>query len=377
MQTGFEAGAARAGARDAPLLLVCREGCEAVLREEAEAKGATALRAGPGWLALAGGDAPAPFVFEQQRLEQAAWLDDRPVRELARRIVVQLLPAIARSPLPWTLHAFASNPNAAQPLTQRVALVGKAVLAFCSDRFTAVSRRYRPPDGPAGSGAAWVLQLCAAPGGLWGAAMPAMRLSAAWPGGVCRMRFDSRAPSRSYLKIEEAFERLGEAPKAGQRVVDLGAAPGGWTYAFLKRGCRVLAVDRGPLKLKSIGEAGGRLTHLTENGLSFVPPPAWRPADWMVSDMLVAPGQALSVFRTWAERGWAKRFVFAVKLPQEHPWPVLAPVEAALRRYAGGRFQLRQLYHDRREVTAFGRLPPPVGAGAHPPQFSRGRARRA
>ena len=79
--------------------------------------------------------------------------------------------------------------------------------------------------------------------------MPANRLSDPCPGGAHRKPFDQLAPSRSYLKIEEAFDMLGESPRRGQTVADLGAAPGGWTYAFVKRGCRVTAVDNGPMRI--------------------------------------------------------------------------------------------------------------------------------
>ncbi|MBI2439891.1 MAG: hypothetical protein HYV35_00800 [Lentisphaerae bacterium] len=169
-----------------------------------------------------------------------------------------------------------------------------------------------------------------------------------------RIRFDIQAPSRSYLKIEEVFERLQEAPIRGQHVVDLGAAPGGWSYAFLKRGCRVLAVDNGPLKLNHPGTAGGSLTHHRENGISFVPPPTWRPLDWMVSDMLISPGQTLGMFRKWIERAWTRRFVLNIKLPQQHPYPAIKPIETFLRSQPRIQFHIRQLYHDRREITVFG-----------------------
>lgn len=357
---------------NAPTIIICREGYENILWAEMTAKGAIPKPAGLNSPIIAPGTgllvvrAPVeaavinrfstPFIFEQQRLEAALWLDDQPVKSMARAIVVRLLPSISSQTKPWTLHAFASNPNDAHPLTQRADHLRQAVLDFCADRFTVVFRRYREPDAFSAPDAFLVLQLCLTPGGLWGAIMPSQRLSDARPGGIHRMRFDTKAPARSYLKIEEVFERMGEVPAPGQRVVDLGAAPGGWSYAFLKRGCRVLAVDNGPLKLQNLDGAGGSLTHLRENGISFTPPPAWRPLDWMVSDMLIPPGQTLGMFRKWMEHAWMRRFVFNVKLPQQHPYPALKPIEAFLQSQSGIKFNIRQLYHDRREVTVFGRL---------------------
>eukprot|EP01139_Manchomonas_bermudensis_P010820 Amastigsp_a341215_6.p1 type:complete len:222 gc:universal Amastigsp_a341215_6:84-749(+) len=59
--------------------------------------------------------------------------------------------------------------------------------------------------------------------------------------GQQRMRMDSRAPSRSFLKLEEALRILGRAPEPRELVLDLGAAPGGWAYAAAKRGASVIA----------------------------------------------------------------------------------------------------------------------------------------
>jgi 23S rRNA (cytidine2498-2'-O)-methyltransferase len=66
--------------------------------------------------------------------------------------------------------------------------------------------------------------------------------------GQRRMKDDPLAPSRSFLKIEEAFSVFGQSPSAGDSVVDLGAAPGGWSYSAAKRGATVFAIDNGPLK---------------------------------------------------------------------------------------------------------------------------------
>ena len=41
---------------------------------------------------------------------------------------------------------------------------------------------------------------------------------------------------------------MGLEPMPGERVCDLGAAPGGWSYSAAKRGASVVAVDNGPLK---------------------------------------------------------------------------------------------------------------------------------
>ena len=118
----------------------------------------------------------------------------------------------------------------------------------------------------------------------------------------------------------------------------------------------LVAVDNGPMKLKGVEALGGELTHLRANGLTFRPPPGWTPVDWLVSDMLVPPGPCVGLLRRWLQGGWARRFIVNIKLPQRLPLAALGPVEALLTEQRGLRYHLRQLYHDRREVTAMGLL---------------------
>ncbi|HMP88750.1 MAG TPA: SAM-dependent methyltransferase [Kiritimatiellia bacterium] len=166
-----------------------------------------------------------------------------------------------------------------------------------------------------------------------------------------RMKFDPLAPSRSYLKMEEAIDRLQRTPGAGEKVIDLGAAPGGWTYSFIRRGCDVIAVDHGPMKLPPHQTGWGNMTHIKENGITFNAPPDWPTVDWLVADMLIAPGIAQGLLRRWMESGNARTIVCNIKLPQEQPYIALKPILEMLQQLTGYRSSVKQLYHDRREVT--------------------------
>ncbi len=80
--------------------------------------------------------------------------------------------------------------------------------------------------------------------------------------GIPRLRVAADAPSRSTLKLDEAFIHF--IPKdeqetrlsSGMRAVDLGACPGGWTYQLVRRGMFVAAVDNGAMdeKLMETGQ---------------------------------------------------------------------------------------------------------------------------
>jgi 23S rRNA C2498 (ribose-2'-O)-methylase RlmM len=95
------------------------------------------------------------------------------------------------------------------------------------------------------------------------------------------------------------------------------------------------------------------------------------PVDWLLSDMLIAPGQALGLLRRWLDGGWARRLVVNIKLPQQYPLAALTPICAYLREVPGLRFQMRQLYHDRREVTVMGEVE--MGQGAQHRKSTRRR----
>lgn len=357
-----------------PCLFLCREEYEEALRSEILARcGPVAAEAsGPGLVRIeaalpeaAARALQAPLIFERQRLEAAVWLAAPGLKGLAREAVVRLMPAISRSSGSWTAHIFAPDTASASPLAPRAANLERVLMEFLGERFPAVARRFVPEREARPPAVASVLQLClTAADGAWGSAMPLAALSDSRPGGIHRMPFDPRSPSRSYLKIEEAFDRMQEQPRRGQSAVDLGAAPGGWSHAFLKRGCTVTAVDRGPMRVPVDPAAGGELRHRREDGITFVPPERERPVDWLVSDMLQAAGTNIGMMRKWIEKRWMRRFVFNIKLPQQEPYPALRPLEEYLQSMPHVRYGMRQLYHDRREVTVWGWIGGDAGPGA-------------
>jgi 23S rRNA (cytidine2498-2'-O)-methyltransferase len=175
-------------------------------------------------------------------------------------------------------------------------------------------------------------------------------------GGQRRMADDDLAPSRSYLKVEEAYTVLGREPAPDELVVDLGAAPGGWSYSAAKRGARVLALDNGPLK-------GGALDHpLIEHrradAYGYRPEPGTR-VDWMFCDLVDDPHEVLRrIVAPWLEGRWCRRFVVILKFGRVDPLALLREVRApgsVFSRLAPGT-RVRHLFHDREEFTLVGEL---------------------
>ncbi len=346
------------------LMLMARSGYGAALREEVcrrfgvaavmSADGAEPdlVRIGPDAALRAWREGRETLIFAAQ------WMSDPALAPLGRpgappdAGLMAGLECLAGGGGPWTLHAFASGGADGEAPSKAAGVLGDALLAACAERTPDLYARYRPPRR-AGAGAK-VFHLFLTPRGAWWSVMQGSDLLDPHPGGEHRMAFDAGAPCRSYLKLEEAFDVMGVQPRRGERAVDLGAAPGGWSYALLKRGCEVLAVDRGPMKISDRHPSGGRLSHLRVDGVGFRLPRDWPEADWLVCDMLVPPGQTFGLLKRWIQERRMRRFVVNFKIPQQHPDPVLEPVETFLAEEPGVRFRIRQLYHDRREVTVMG-----------------------
>jgi 23S rRNA (cytidine2498-2'-O)-methyltransferase len=180
----------------------------------------------------------------------------------------------------------------------------------------------------------------------------------AWPMGIARLRMPGAAPSRSTLKLAEAIQAfLGDDEtdllRAGMNAVDLGAAPGGWTWQLARRGLRVTAVDNGALKG---GIADDPLvTHVRADAFAFRPR---RPVDWLVCDVVEQPSRIAALVSRWIATGDARRAIFNLKLPMKRRYDEVRRCEALVRdalEAARVRHTLafRQLYHDREEVTGY------------------------
>jgi 23S rRNA (cytidine2498-2'-O)-methyltransferase len=178
----------------------------------------------------------------------------------------------------------------------------------------------------------------------------------AWANGQRRMADDDLAPSRSYLKVEEACIILGREPLAGETVCDLGAAPGGWSYSAAKRGARVVAIDNGPLKGGALGHA--QIEHFCEDAFKFAPRPG-ETFDWLFCDLVEEPHHVVQdLVLPWLSRGWCRRFVINLKFGRVDAIALLRELRAAdspFTRYAPGT-RIRHLYHDREEFTLVGEV---------------------
>ena len=193
------------------------------------------------------------------------------------------------------------------------------------------------------------------------AGLSAINNSSPWFMGIARLKFPKAAPSRSTLKLEEAFLSFLTAPerspslRPGMTAIDLGAAPGGWTYQLASRGIKVVAVDNGPMDPGLL--RSGLVRHVKADGFSYRPE---RTVDWMVCDIVERPRRVAKLAGQWMANGWCDRTIFNLKLPMKKRYDevnlCVDCVKNELAKSAAKKnfsIHIKHLYHDREEVTGF------------------------
>ncbi|MBX3750557.1 MAG: rRNA methyltransferase [Opitutaceae bacterium] len=341
------------------MLIVCQAGFENLLVRELAAGGAKVLAQGPGWVRAE--SAPAELAFAHWTLDAESPVQGDSVNALAQQIADSFLQSLQGEKVtePWP--CVFGGPAELVGLGRRISSVEAAFFERLKKRIARVAK-LAVADLPRGVGPARGLAVWFTD---FGAAVVGRNLAI---NGPRRMADDPLAPSRSYLKVEEAYVVLGREPAAGETVVDLGAAPGGWSYSAAKRGARVIAIDNGPLKGGALDHP--HIEHRREDAFRYQPSFAKasegaalenKGCDWLFCDMVEEPHHVLrSIVEPWLERGWCRRFVVNLKFGRVDPIALLQELRqpgSILQRCAPG-LRIRHLYHDREEFTLTGEVVP-------------------
>jgi 23S rRNA (cytidine2498-2'-O)-methyltransferase len=332
------------------MFTTCQAGFQdALVRELGELNRGVVEEQGPGWvrgLALSS-DAIAGLAFAHLTLVEPVEVRGESVNALAQRVADFFLSSLQgeRVEAPWP--CVWQGPAETVGLGRRISAVEAAFGELLKKKLSRVAKLavFELPRG-AGSvrglfvyftdfGRAWVAR-------------------AAYAHGQRRMADDDLAPSRSYLKVEEAYLVLGREPGVGERVCDLGAAPGGWSYSAAKRGAQVLAIDNGPLKGGALNHP--HIEHRLEDAFKFAPR-AGEIFDWLFCDLVEEPHHVVQhLVAPWLARRWCRRFVVNLKFGRVDPIALLrelrAPSSPFVQHAPGTR--IHHLYHDREEFTLVG-----------------------
>jgi 23S rRNA (cytidine2498-2'-O)-methyltransferase len=152
----------------------------------------------------------------------------------------------------------------------------------------------------------------------------------------------SGPPSRAYLKLWEAFTRLGVRPRAGELCLDLGAAPGGWTWVLAKLGARVIAVDKAALDPAVAAMPGVEWRHESAFALD---PAHFHRIDWLCADIICYPPRLLTLVQRWLAAGNVRNFLCTLKFQSTTDHDTVARFLAI----PGAR--LFHAHHNRHELT--------------------------
>ncbi|WP_111979489.1 23S rRNA (cytidine(2498)-2'-O)-methyltransferase RlmM [Algibacillus agarilyticus] len=176
--------------------------------------------------------------------------------------------------------------------------------------------------------------------------------------GIHRLKASKNAPSRSSLKLEEAFlyfvppEERETRLASSMQSVDLGASPGGWTYQLVQLGMFVAAVDNGAMDTRLMDT--GQVKHFQEDGFAFKP--RKKNVHWLVCDMVEKPTKVARLMANWLINGDCQEAIFNLKLPMKQRYQSVKDSFQTIEEKLSDhdiRYSLvaKHLYHDREEVT--------------------------
>jgi len=168
--------------------------------------------------------------------------------------------------------------------------------------------------------------------------------SSPFPNGEFEFEEDREGPpSRAYRKLWEALVLAGARPGPGERCVDAGASPGGWTWALASMGAEVLAIDRADLEPRIASMPGVRTMR---HDAFTLRPSDIGPVDWLCSDVICYPPALFEWVGKWFEAGLARNFVCTIKMQGSSFDKATADRFAAI---PGSR--VLHLWHNRHELT--------------------------
>jgi len=188
----------------------------------------------------------------------------------------------------------------------------------------------------------------AAPFGSWTLLEPDLILAS--PGstspfrhGEARFVEDRLAPpNRAYLKLWEALTVARRYPGPGDRCLDLGASPGGWTWVLQQLGADVLSIDKAPLD--PAVAALPRVTQRQQSAFALKPAEVG-PIDFLCSDVICYPARLLRLVESWIASGLVRNFICTIKFQAETDHET-ARAFAAI---PGSR--VLHLFHNKHELT--------------------------
>lgn len=149
-------------------------------------------------------------------------------------------------------------------------------------------------------------------------------------------------PNRAYLKLWEVFATQNFKIKPDDCAIEIGAAPGGWSWVLSQYFKKVYTFDRADLapqvkKIKNIN-------HIIGDAFK-IDPDEYSDCTWFFSDLICTPEKILETIEFWLGKSRVKNFVCTIKFKGDTPFEV---IDKLLKIPDSN---IVRLYHNKNEVT--------------------------
>lgn len=181
---------------------------------------------------------------------------------------------------------------------------------------------------------------------LWdaGTILASAKTASPFPNGEIRFAENTEdPPSRAYLKLWDVFTRTGRVPGPGDLCLDLGSAPGGWTWVLASLGARVFSVDRADLACRVARMPN--VNHCEGSSAFGLDPRLAGSVDWLFCDVACYPKRLWQMVERWLKEGACRNMVCTLKFQGE------TDHETAMRFAAVPGSSLMHLFHNKHELT--------------------------
>lgn len=184
----------------------------------------------------------------------------------------------------------------------------------------------------------------------------AARVESCWPGGCYPVTKPQSMISRAYLKMAEALA-WSELPwAAGDRVVEIGSAPGGASQRLLDMGLIVTGVDPAAMDAQLLEHP--RFEHWRGKS-STIKRKNYSKFKWLVADANVAPNYTLDCVGDIATYPTSRLqgMILTLKLSDYELLGSMSDYINRIRSWGFSNVRVRQLSHNRREVCVVAARP--------------------
>lgn len=155
---------------------------------------------------------------------------------------------------------------------------------------------------------------------------------------------DQRPPSRAYLKLWEAFTRLQTWPRSPEKTLELGSAPGGWTWVVAEQlKTPVVCLDKGSMDINVANHP--LVTWIAQDAFIWIEKHSVDEFDWVLSDMACEPERLYNLVQKLLIRKPNLKFICTLKFTDQVDYSIINKFSAI------EQSQLLTLDYNKHELT--------------------------